>query len=211
MKREGKAPRRPAAGPGAKKTASGKLDAASRGKAVVVPDQGGTPRRDAPRPEAEELFGSVLKAARLRSDLSVAQIGKSLKLSVFTVEALERSALDDLPPEVFVRGFIKSFARLVNIPDTEPIARLDQMLASRRREQESATGFALAPNGDLVSVDSLLNDEDALAPRRGVGLAIFVVIVLVIATITVSYLLRQPPAPGEGLSLSDPDPTSESV
>jgi hypothetical protein len=44
-------------------------------------------------------------------------------------------------------------------------------------------------------------EDDAQAPRHGIGLAVFVIIVLLIATITLSLFLRQQPQSGEGLSL----------
>jgi hypothetical protein len=50
-----------------------------------------------------------------------------------------------------------------------------------------------------------------MAPRRGLGLAVFVIILLLIATITLSLLLRRPPQSGEGLSLAPPAPETTSA
>lgn len=61
---------------------------------------------------------SVLAVARVAQDLSVAEVARQLKLSERQVEALEAGAFDKLPGPVFVRGFIRNYARLLKLdPD----------------------------------------------------------------------------------------------
>lgn len=61
--------------------------------------------------------GTVLKRAREAKNLSQRDIANSLKLSVAMVEALEREDQKQLPPEIFVRGYYRSYAKLVGISD----------------------------------------------------------------------------------------------
>jgi len=149
-------------------------------------------------------FGHLLKEARENRDLPLGEVARITKVSKSSLQFLEEAALEDLPPEIFVRGFVKSYARTVGLAETQPLALLDEMLEQRRKEQEEATGLPMAPDGELIPLDSLPHEEDVMAPKKGVGLAIFVVIVLVIATVTVSFVMRQPPSPGEGLSYQAP-------
>ncbi|MFN7086879.1 MAG: RodZ domain-containing protein [Burkholderiales bacterium] len=66
--------------------------------------------------------GAALAAARTAQNLSVADAARQLKLSVSQIEALEAGAFDRLPGPVFVRGFIRNYARLLNI-DAEAMLR----------------------------------------------------------------------------------------
>jgi cytoskeleton protein RodZ len=74
----------------------------------------GARRDDAP--------GAVLGAAREAHNLSVADVARQLKLSVHQVEALEAGEFHRLPGPVFVRGFIRNYARLVKL-DAEALLR----------------------------------------------------------------------------------------
>ena len=152
-------------------------------------------------------FGTLLREERERRQVSLAEISHSTKLSVSSLKLMEAGNLKDLPPDVFVRGFIRSYAKTLGISSSEPLGLLDQLLSERRRE--AAPPVAIAPrNGrkpthDPVSPLDAQAEDDAQSPRRGIGLAVFVIIVLLIATITLSLFLRQQPPSGEGLSIED--------
>jgi cytoskeleton protein RodZ len=74
---------------------------------------------DNAEPRTEGIVpGIALRAARAAQNLSVADVARQLKLSVGQIEALEAGAFDRLPGPVFVRGFIRNYARLLKIdPD----------------------------------------------------------------------------------------------
>jgi cytoskeletal protein RodZ len=141
-------------------------------------------------------FGSVLREARERRAISLADVARQTKLSKASLELLEEGRLEDLPPDVFVRGFIRSYARSVGLRESEPLGLFEQALDARRRAEETLLMTPSLPANDTV----MPGDEEA-TPRRGLGLAVFVIIVLVLATITLSLFLRQPAPSGEGLSL----------
>jgi cytoskeletal protein RodZ len=152
-------------------------------------------------------FGSLLREARERRSISLADVAKKTKLSQSSLELLETGRLEGLPPEVFVRGFIRSYARSVGLRESEPLGLFDQALDARRRAEEALlTTPSPQPVGDpMVGPDA---DEPG---RRGIGLAVFVIIVLLVATITLSLFLRQPPQSGEGLSLAAPVPAAPAL
>jgi cytoskeletal protein RodZ len=164
-------------------------------------------------------FGTILKEERERRKISLAEISQTTKLSVSSLKLMEAGNLDDLPPDVFVRGFIRSYARTLGIPASEPLELLDQILLERRRALEPMVVADLRPNRKPaverqtrsqttrpMPVSEIPVDDDAQSPRRGIGLAVFVIIVLLIATITLSLFLRQQPQSGEGLSLEESAP-----
>lgn len=59
--------------------------------------------------------GQMLAEARAARNLTVAEVAQQLKLSASQVEALESDAYDRLPGPVFVRGFVRNYARLLDL------------------------------------------------------------------------------------------------
>jgi len=82
--------------------------------------------------------GEVLRDQRELKALSVQQVADSLHLTRHYVHALESDSYDKLPGEVFARGYIRSYARLLEL-DPEQVLGLYQQLAERRqaRKQEA--------------------------------------------------------------------------
>lgn len=71
---------------------------------------------------AAPLPGERLAAARESRGMTVAEIAQQLKLSPWQVEALEAGNTSRLPSAVFVRGFIRNYARLVKLDPKELLA-----------------------------------------------------------------------------------------
>lgn len=69
--------------------------------------------------ETSEGPGAALQAAREARELSVPQVADQLKLSSAAVAALEANDWDRLPAPVFVRGYIRAYARLMALDDEE--------------------------------------------------------------------------------------------
>lgn len=65
--------------------------------------------------------GRTLAEARAARSLTVAEIAQQLKLSTSQIEALEAEAYDRLPGPVFVRGFVRNYARLLEL-DADALA-----------------------------------------------------------------------------------------
>jgi cytoskeleton protein RodZ len=64
-------------------------------------------------------FGASLAAAREAMGLSAADVADRLKLTARQIEALEAEDWSHLPDPVFVRGFVRNYARLVELdPDS---------------------------------------------------------------------------------------------
>ena len=66
--------------------------------------------------------GEILKQARQGKDLSIAAIATQLNLDLRTIEALESGDLSKLPAPIFVRGYLRGYARLVGVHEDEVLA-----------------------------------------------------------------------------------------
>lgn len=61
--------------------------------------------------------------------MSLEEVARATRVPIASMERIEAGQFDELPGEVFVRGFLKSYARAVDIPTEEVLARYT---ASRR-------------------------------------------------------------------------------
>lgn len=66
--------------------------------------------------------GSVLRAERESLGVSVREVAETLNLSITMVNAIEADDLDSLPGAVFARGYVRAYARLLEL-DPDPLLR----------------------------------------------------------------------------------------
>jgi cytoskeletal protein RodZ len=137
-----------------------------------------------------ENLGSYLRSERETRCIALGDVARTTKIPVRSLERLEEGEYEALPGEVFVRGFIKSYARCLGIDDEGALLIYDSE-RERKREEETA---------DARIVEERIRDDEAGQSRRRVGFAVVVVIILIIATITLSLLLRRPHHTDGGVS-----------
>ena len=131
-----------------------------------------------------EDFGGLLRSARQRKGLTIADLSRATKIKESQLERLEAAALDALPAEVFVVGFIKAYAREVGIDSSEALTRYRAAL----------------PKPQIIET-ALIEQPEAPSVQGGkrLGVALVVFLILIVATLTLSLLLRHA-NPGGGLS-----------
>lgn len=71
--------------------------------------------------------GRRLHQARMAQNIELITIAEQLHMTVTVVTALEQDNYTDLPTRVFVRGYIRNYARLVNEPVDIILAEFDQV------------------------------------------------------------------------------------
>ena len=119
-----------------------------------------------------ESIGRYLKKRRESRAMSVEEISRTTRIPVVSIERLENDHFDDLPGEVFVRGFLKAYARAVALPMDEVLARY----SASRRVAHVTTLPVLSPI--------------QRASKRRFGVAIAFVILLVLFTLALSIVLK---------------------
>lgn len=122
--------------------------------------------------QSEALFsalpGEMLREARIKAEMSVEQIAKELNLDVSKIEALEASKFIELGAPVYVKGYLRKYARLVSMPELDLLKRYDVF--------EGA-----APDVVPVPVThNLIQEQRPLVPRWG-WILIWLAVGLVIA------------------------------
>jgi cytoskeletal protein RodZ len=76
-----------------------------------------------------EPVGQFLRRQREARRMSLEEVARAPRVTLASMERLEAGQFDELPGEVFVRGFLRSYARAVDVSCDEVLARYT---ASRR-------------------------------------------------------------------------------
>ncbi|MBU1537428.1 helix-turn-helix domain-containing protein [Myxococcota bacterium] len=133
-----------------------------------------------------DSLGTVLKAAREKMNLSVEEIHNRTMIPVASIVLLEDNQWEALPAPVYVRGFLKLYAREANL-DYNAIIGLYPI--------GQAKVPSLAKNSSIPLLSSLnvggAKDEnkDERESRVSTGLVVF--ILLILATLAISYFASQ--------------------
>lgn len=75
--------------------------------------------------------GTLLAAARIRHGMPLSEIAARTRIARHLLEALEAGNWNDLPAPVYVRGFIRLYAREVGLDPRVPLGMLDSQTEAR--------------------------------------------------------------------------------
>jgi cytoskeletal protein RodZ len=122
-----------------------------------------------------DTLGSFLKQQRERRGMSVAELSRVTRIPLNSLEAIECDRFDELPGEVFVRGFLKAYAQAVSLVPADVLARYT---SSRR----------------VAYVTPLPVQTPLQAAREGqgrrFGVAIAFVLLLILLSLALSIVLK---------------------
>ena len=139
-----------------------------------------------PQGPPARTVGARLRDAREKRGVSLRQIANSTRISVMSLEALERSDLSRLPGGIFTRAFIRAYAQEVGL---DPDRTIQDFIAELPPEAATATAH---PAG-VEDGEKLESDRKAVATALRLALVSLPIIGLVIY-----YGTHQAPeAPGQ--------------
>ncbi len=84
--------------------------------------------------------GAALKAAREAIGVSRREVAQALNLSVETLTAIEDNDADGMPDLVFARGYVRSYAKLLEL-DPEPLVAMLATAVTQRMPAARASTF----------------------------------------------------------------------
>ena len=116
--------------------------------------------------------GEHLRKLREDKRMSLAEVSRATRVPIASVERIEADRFDELPGEVFVRGFLRAYAKALDVPADDVLARYT---ASRR-----------------VAWVTPLPITSPVRPARSrrFGVAIAFVLLLILFTLALSIVLR---------------------
>ena len=96
-------------------------------------------------------FGDKLREARERRGLSLRQIANATKISMITLEALERNDIARLPGGIFSRGVVRSYAIEVGL---DPETTIEEFMGQFPHDSVTAGHPTTTQIEDLDAVES---------------------------------------------------------
>ena len=156
---------------------------------------------EAPGPEdsAPASYGARLAWQRQGAGLSVTDVAASLRLHPNQIRAIEQEDLARLPAPAYVRGFIRSYARVLNIDPAPLLSDLNAKLAPARESvvDGMATDYAAARAAG----------RERMLPQWAIGIALVVLTALGLIGWQATQQSAPAPAPPEALAVSAAPPT----
>ena len=121
-----------------------------------------------------EDIGALLREARERAGVSLRDIATTTKISMPTLEALERNDVSRLPGGIFLRAFVRAYAKEVNLDAEDTVRRFVARFPDAAVEDTNTATYQPAPERHVM-------DEDRPAGRvwRVVGWSLPLVLVIV--------------------------------
>jgi cytoskeletal protein RodZ len=118
-----------------------------------------------------ESIGSILKKERELRQVSIEEMAQTTRIPIRVLQNLEADRLDELPGDVFVRGFVRSYARTLGVDEAPLLARYGAL---------------------HVPVEAPVPMPTIAPPERGrrYGVTFAVVVLLVLFTLALSVVLR---------------------
>jgi cytoskeleton protein RodZ len=137
-----------------------------------------------------------LRRARDARGLSVAYIAGHLKVGLKKVEAIEASQWASLPPLPYLRGFVRNYAKLVQVDAVPLLAAIDVALG--HNAQQEMVSLQPAPALDTPFFDRPGRRPFKLSPAmlgKGglLGLGVVVLVVVIAAVVWSGVLQRSHP------------------
>jgi len=142
----------------------------------------------APQPASATLAygsgcGNVLKAAREAQGLSIHEVCSQLRLGLKQIQAIEQDDFDKLPQPSIVRGFIRNYARLLNI-DVNPILEAYQRIVPNK----APLPLSVRSNASRSVIDQ---PAPGFRPQRLLTFLIFLVLAGIAAYFYINHIKPQ--------------------
>lgn len=120
-----------------------------------------------------DTIGTWLKRERELRNIDLVEVADRTRIPVRQLERLEEERFAELPGEVFVKGYLRAYARAVGLSADEVLGRFANTLRAR----------------DVMPAPIRVSSVPAERGGR-FGLAIALVVFAILATLAMSFLLR---------------------
>jgi len=77
-----------------------------------------------------QTLGEKLRQAREERGISIAEVAEQTRISPFYIESIERDDYKPLPGGIFNKGFVKSFAKYVDIDEQQALADYTSLISA---------------------------------------------------------------------------------
>ena len=124
-----------------------------------------------------EDFGSYLKSERELRGVTLEELNAKTKIPMHYLRALEKNLFDELPEEVFIRGYIRSFAKVIGANENEMLSAYIDITKT-------------SPSTDTNS-QSISNQNDSTFDLKFFFILIFTILFLLGTVWSINILIRK--------------------
>ncbi len=96
-----------------------------------------------------ETFGEYLRRERELRQISLQEVAEGTKIAIHMLKAMEADQWDKLPAELFIKGFVKSYAEYIGLVPEEVLLRYEQAKAEEGLGDASLKSVPVS--SDLIS------------------------------------------------------------
>jgi cytoskeletal protein RodZ len=101
-------------------------------------------------------FGQYLQAIRVEKRISLDQVAEETRIAVRSLEAIDREDLQGFPPEAFLKGFLRAYAKAVGADGDEAVRRYDAHRVMTRETEDAGRQPEHARSGMLRKLAAAL-------------------------------------------------------
>lgn len=150
--------------------------------------------------ELGEGPGDVLKAAREALHVSEREVADALNLPLSVIEAMEANDYEQLPPAVFTRGYLRSYARLLELDADDVVASFPVT------EEDNVTSLT----GEVAAISTpnpLADKRVQMIAAAGVAVVLLIIVVVTLSSSPDEAATQEPVAAGRvSESVDTPEP-----
>jgi len=132
------------------------------------------------------LVGDILRKKREELGQDLLEISRTLKISYTYLRAIEDETFEKLPEEVYVKGYIRKYAEILNIDPEIVIQAYNQQVSPPQAENKEAL------------------EKDALKRKRSKLKLLLTPLLLLLFVITVTFILFPSSPRKKEISISPP-------
>lgn len=137
------------------------------------------------------MVGDILRNKREELGKDLLEISKTLKISYAYLKAIEDETFEKLPEEVYVKGYIRKYAEILNINPEIVINAYKQQVSLPQAEKKEAL------------------EKDALKRKRSKIKLLLTPLLLLLLVITVTFILLPSSPRKKEISISPPPVETE--
>jgi cytoskeletal protein RodZ len=125
----------------------------------------------------QESVGSFLRSEREHKKMSLAEVSRLTRIPTASLAAIESDRFDELPGEVFIRGFLRAYATAVGVVPATVMARY--------------TSNGRVPFVTPMPLSSAVQTSSGTGRQsKRFGVAIAFVLLLILFTLALSIVLK---------------------
>ncbi|MEO9588103.1 MULTISPECIES: RodZ domain-containing protein [Marinobacter] len=166
---------------------------------------------DAQQPSGlSEPTGQLLKRAREQKGLSISAVADAQHLRPAVIQAIEDGHYEQIDSELFLKGYVRTYARQVDLDPDAVIATLDEELEPLRQRKEQAEEA-----NPLIDIERRRRRK-----RRVAKLLLLLLVIAVIAFLALRFMgeldgitgdTTEPAVSSETAAPAQPEPSEETV